>query len=118
MNTIKNIAKAAGVNEYANEHGYDLILFQSRPTGDRTYYQMCRERQLEGVITQNLPHDHTTTEELAATGLPSLALTISCSRSIFHRRLPPSIRTGIRWGAQPANYLSRRLKAEKHPPVW
>ncbi|MDX6154156.1 LacI family DNA-binding transcriptional regulator [Marinococcus sp. PL1-022] len=60
----------AGVNEYANEYGYDLILFQSRPAGDRTYYQMCRERQLEGVITQNLPHDHSATEELAATGLP------------------------------------------------
>lgn len=62
----------AGINDYANESGYDLILFQSRPAGDRTYYQMCRERQLEGVITQNLPHNLSAAKELAATGLPSV----------------------------------------------
>lgn len=68
----------AGINEYASETGYDLILFSTSSTkqGEKTYSQLCRERRVDGAIIQGIRTDDLYLQEIVKSSIPCVLIDI------------------------------------------
>lgn len=67
-----------GINDCLGDLGYDLILFDTNPTKQRkkSYSQLCRERQVEGVIIQGMKKDDPYLKEVIDSNIPCVLVDI------------------------------------------
>ena len=67
-----------GINDCLGELGYDLILFDTNPKKQRTksYSQLCRERQVEGVIFQGVKKDDPYLKEVIDSNIPCVLVDV------------------------------------------
>ncbi|MTH54367.1 substrate-binding domain-containing protein [Bacillus mangrovi] len=68
----------AGINQYAAETDYDLVLFNTNSTMQRekTYTQLCRERRVDGVILQGIRTDDPYLQEVVESNIPCVLIDI------------------------------------------
>lgn len=61
-----------GINDSASDVGYDLILFSTNTVKQKqkSYTQLCRERQVEGVIMQGIKMDDPYIKEVIDSNIP------------------------------------------------
>ncbi|MCE7792038.1 LacI family transcriptional regulator [Salipaludibacillus sp. CUR1] len=61
-----------GINDAASDVGYDLILFSTNTVKQKqkSYTQLCRERQVEGVIMQGIKKDDPYIKEVIDSNIP------------------------------------------------
>lgn len=61
-----------GINDAASDVGYDLILFSTNSVKQKqkSYTQLCRERQVEGVIMQGIKRDDPYIDEVIESNIP------------------------------------------------
>lgn len=67
-----------GINQFSAETDYDLILFSTDSTKQRekTYSQLCRERQVDGVIIQGIRTDDPYLQEVLESDIPCVLIDI------------------------------------------
>ncbi|MFB4164011.1 LacI family DNA-binding transcriptional regulator [Alteribacillus sp. JSM 102045] len=70
-----------GLNAYAGEAGYDLILFSTDSAKQRlkSYSQLCRERQVEGAIMLGMKKDDPYLTEVIESNIPCVLIDIEMS---------------------------------------
>ncbi|MBS2968468.1 LacI family DNA-binding transcriptional regulator [Metabacillus sp. KIGAM252] len=68
----------SGINQYAAETDYDLVLFNTNSTKQRekTYAQLCRERRVDGVIVQGIKTDDPYLQEVVESNIPCVLIDI------------------------------------------
>ncbi|AZB44802.1 LacI family transcriptional regulator [Bacillus sp. FJAT-42376] len=68
----------SGINQYAAETDYDLVLFNTNSTKQRekTYAQLCRERRVDGVILQGIKTDDPYLQEVVESNIPCVLIDI------------------------------------------
>jgi LacI family transcriptional regulator/LacI family purine nucleotide synthesis repressor len=68
----------SGVNDFASQNDYDIVLFNTNSSKQRekTYTQLCRERQVDGVIIQGIRTDDPYLEEVIVGELPCVLVDI------------------------------------------
>ncbi|KZZ83633.1 MULTISPECIES: LacI family DNA-binding transcriptional regulator [Bacillaceae] len=68
----------SGINQYAAETDYDLVLFNTTSTKQRekTYAQLCRERRVDGVILQGIKTDDPYLQEVVESNIPCVLIDI------------------------------------------
>jgi LacI family transcriptional regulator len=68
----------SGINEYALEQDYDLILFSTNSTKQRekTYSQLCKERRVDGVILSGIKTDDPYLQEVVESDIPCILIDI------------------------------------------
>ncbi|MFM9279774.1 LacI family DNA-binding transcriptional regulator [Paenibacillus jiagnxiensis] len=68
----------SGINEYASEQDYDLILFSTNSTKQRekTYSQLCKERRVDGVILSGIKTDDPYLQEVVESDIPCILIDI------------------------------------------
>lgn len=61
-----------GINDSAADVGYDLVLFSTNTVKQKqkSYTQLCRERQVEGVIMQGIKKDDPYIQEVIESNIP------------------------------------------------
>ncbi|PTL38015.1 LacI family DNA-binding transcriptional regulator [Alkalicoccus saliphilus] len=61
-----------GINDSAADEGYDLVLFSTNTVKQKqkSYTQLCRERQVEGVIMQGIKMDDPYIKEVIESNIP------------------------------------------------
>lgn len=61
-----------GINDSASDEGYDLILFSTNSVmqKQKSYTQLCKERQVEGVIMQGIKMDDPYITEVIESNIP------------------------------------------------
>ncbi|MED1201821.1 LacI family DNA-binding transcriptional regulator [Heyndrickxia acidicola] len=69
----------AGINQYAGETDYDIVLFSTNSTKQRekTYSQLCRERRVDGAIIQGIRTDDPYLHEVIESDIPCVLIDIS-----------------------------------------
>ncbi|WP_026688864.1 LacI family DNA-binding transcriptional regulator [Alteribacter aurantiacus] len=67
-----------GINDAASDQNYDLILFSTNPIKQeqKSYSQLCRERQVEGVIMQGIKTDDPYLEEVIESNIPCVLVDV------------------------------------------
>ncbi|RNA68492.1 LacI family DNA-binding transcriptional regulator [Alteribacter keqinensis] len=67
-----------GINDAASDENYDLILFSTNPVKQeqKSYSQLCRERQVEGVIMQGIKTDDPYLEEVIESNIPCVLVDV------------------------------------------
>ncbi|MCT8137034.1 LacI family DNA-binding transcriptional regulator [Anaerobacillus sp. CMMVII] len=67
-----------GINDCVGDLGYDLILFNTNPDKQKkkSYTQLCRERQVEGVIFQGMKKDDPYLKEIIDSEIPCVLVDI------------------------------------------
>lgn len=68
----------AGINDFAAETNYDLVLFSTDSTKQRekTYSQLCKERRVDGVIIQGIKIDDPYLLEVVESDIPCVLIDI------------------------------------------
>ncbi|TFD94461.1 LacI family DNA-binding transcriptional regulator [Jeotgalibacillus sp. R-1-5s-1] len=68
----------AGVNDFASGTDYDIVLFNTNSSKQRekTYHQLCRERQVDGVVIQGIKTDDPYLEEIIDGDIPCVLVDI------------------------------------------
>ncbi|MDZ5712729.1 LacI family DNA-binding transcriptional regulator [Jeotgalibacillus haloalkalitolerans] len=68
----------SGANDYISNTDYDVILFNTNSSKQRekTYQQLCRERQVDGVIIQGIKTDDPYLEEIVNGDTPCVLVDI------------------------------------------
>lgn len=68
----------AGVNDFASSTDYDIVLFNTNSSKQRekTYTQLCKERQVDGVIIQGIRMDDPYLEEVIVGEIPCVLVDI------------------------------------------
>ncbi|WP_349409634.1 LacI family DNA-binding transcriptional regulator [Pseudalkalibacillus sp. SCS-8] len=96
-----------GINDFSSKSGYDLVLFSTSSAEQKlkTYTQLCRERQVDGVILQGIKTDDPYLEEVLESDIPCVLIDIP----IRHDRVG-SITTDNRYGAKSATEHLIQLK--------
>jgi LacI family transcriptional regulator len=69
----------SGINQYAGETDYDIVLFSTNSTKQRekTYSQLCRERRVDGAIIQGIRTDDPYLQEVIESDIPCVLIDIS-----------------------------------------
>ncbi|WP_332634523.1 LacI family DNA-binding transcriptional regulator [Halalkalibacter flavus] len=67
-----------GINDSSSEKGYDLILFSTNSAKQKakSYSQLCRERQVEGVIMQGIKIDDPYLKEVIDSNIPCVLIDV------------------------------------------
>ncbi|PPA70623.1 LacI family DNA-binding transcriptional regulator [Jeotgalibacillus proteolyticus] len=67
-----------GINDFASQTDYDIVLFTTNSSKQRekTYTQLCRERQVDGVIIQGIRTDDPYLEEVVEGEIPCVLVDI------------------------------------------
>lgn len=67
-----------GINDSASDVGYDLILFSTNTVKQKqkSYAQLCRERQVEGVIMQGIKLDDPYIKEVIESDIPCVIVDV------------------------------------------
>ncbi|WP_096439888.1 LacI family DNA-binding transcriptional regulator [Alteribacter populi] len=67
-----------GINDSSSDEGYDLILFSTNSVKQqsKSYSQLCRERQVEGVIMQGVKTDDPYLEEVIESNIPCVLIDV------------------------------------------
>ncbi|MBM7097539.1 LacI family DNA-binding transcriptional regulator [Bacillus sp. H-16] len=67
-----------GINDAASDENYDLILFSTNPVKQeqKSYSQLCRERQVEGVIMQGIKTDDPYLDEVIESNIPCVLVDV------------------------------------------
>jgi LacI family transcriptional regulator len=67
-----------GINEFAAESDYDLVLFSTNSTKQRekTYSQLCKERRVDGAIIQGIKMDDPYLQEVVESDIPCVLIDI------------------------------------------
>ena len=67
-----------GINDSCSELGYDLVLFSTNTSKQKkkTYAQLCRERRVEGVITQGIKMNDPYLQEVIESDIPCVFVDI------------------------------------------
>lgn len=71
-----------GINDRANEKNYDILFFSTTPTKQRmrSYYDLCKERNVDGAIMWGLRIDDPYLEEvIEKSAFPCVLIDIPCS---------------------------------------
>lgn len=68
----------AGVNDFTSNTDYDIVLFNTNSSKQRekTYTQLCKERQVDGVIIQGIRMDDPYLEEVIVGEIPCVLVDI------------------------------------------
>jgi LacI family transcriptional regulator len=68
----------AGINDFAAESDYDLVLFSTDSTKQRekTYSQLCKERRVDGAILQGIKIDDPYLQEVVESDIPCVLIDI------------------------------------------
>jgi LacI family transcriptional regulator len=68
----------AGINEYAADSDYDLVLFSTNSTKQRekSYSQLCKERRVDGAIIQGIKIDDPYLQEVVSSEIPCVLIDI------------------------------------------
>ncbi|WP_173915707.1 LacI family DNA-binding transcriptional regulator [Halobacillus sp. Marseille-Q1614] len=71
----------SGINNYAAETEYDLVLFNTDSSRQRkkTYTQLCKERRVDGVILQGIKRDDPYLQEVLESDIPCVFIDIPVS---------------------------------------
>ncbi|MFC4737357.1 LacI family DNA-binding transcriptional regulator [Bacillus daqingensis] len=67
-----------GINDSASDIGYDLILISTNPDKQqqKSYSQLCRERQVEGVIMQGIKLDDPYIQDVLNSSIPCVLVDV------------------------------------------
>ncbi|PYZ99019.1 LacI family transcriptional regulator [Alteribacter lacisalsi] len=67
-----------GINDAASDNDYDLILFSTNPAKQqaKSYSQLCRERQVEGVIMQGIKSHDPYLQEIIDSNIPCVLVDV------------------------------------------
>ncbi|WP_018131198.1 LacI family DNA-binding transcriptional regulator [Effusibacillus pohliae] len=72
-----------GINDRAQELGYDVVLFSTSPTAQRktTYLEFVRQRRVDGVIMMGIRLDDPYTHEVVEAPIPSVLVDVPLTSS-------------------------------------
>ncbi|MFC4769343.1 LacI family DNA-binding transcriptional regulator [Effusibacillus consociatus] len=67
-----------GINDRAQEMGYDLVLFSTSPTAQKktTYMDFVRQRRVDGVVMMGIRLDDPYTHEVVEASIPSVLIDV------------------------------------------